>query len=81
MTQDRTRSGRPVRVRAPVSEAMAEVAGAGEEEELSGPHHGAVGSRQRARRRSGKSDEEGVEVAFRRGGRRRGRGDPGGGDE
>ena len=57
-------------LQAPVSEAMAEVAGAGEEE-LSGPHHGAVGSRQRARRRSGKSDEEGVEVAFRR---RRGRG-------
>ena len=68
-------------MRAPVSEAMAEVAGAGEEEELPGPHHGAVGSRQRARWRSGKSDEEGVEVAFRRGGRRRGRGDPGGGDE
>ena len=34
-------------MRASVSEAMAEVAGAGEKEEMPGPHHGAVGSRQR----------------------------------
>jgi len=42
----RARLGRPARVRAPLSEAMAEVAGAGEEEEMPEPHHGAVGSRQ-----------------------------------
>nr|XP_020156399.1 glycine-rich cell wall structural protein 1.8-like [Aegilops tauschii subsp. strangulata] len=43
----RARPGRPARVRAPESETMADVAGAGEKEEMPGPHHGAVGSRQR----------------------------------
>nr|XP_040253800.1 fibril-forming collagen alpha chain-like [Aegilops tauschii subsp. strangulata] len=47
------------RVRAPLSEALAEVAGAREEEGMPGPHHGAVGSRQRGSWRGVGDDGDG----------------------